>query len=136
MEVTKRFEIALAHRLMQHPGRCKNIHGHNYLIEVTFRGAVNSLDGMVMDFGDIKRKVGAYLDDNLDHSLVLEEADPLTTLLEQAKVGEDLKVVVMECPPTAENMAEMVGQKWCKDGCVRVRIWETSSSYAEWSVDA
>ena len=137
MEITKIFPcVETAHRLKDHPGKCQNIHGHNYRIEVTFAGPIQE-SGMVKDFADIKEIVGGYIGHMLDHALVLQDDDPLLPLLQEIKDENIeglsfLKICIMTTPPTAENMAHMIGVKFITHKCVRVKIWETPTSFAEW----
>lgn len=115
--VTKIFEFEAAHRLHQHHGQCKNLHGHSYKLEVEVRlGDGEKLNGnnMVVDFGHLKGAVQAIVD-LLDHSYLNDV------------LGDDM--------PTAELLLVFVRDqtKWPKDvHPVRLRLWETSSSYAEW----
>jgi 6-pyruvoyltetrahydropterin/6-carboxytetrahydropterin synthase len=62
-EVRKTFTIAGAHFLPEHPGKCREVHGHNWKVTVVCRQKELTPEGMVMDFGDIKRHVM----DKLDH---------------------------------------------------------------------
>ena len=113
MEVTKVFHCETAHRLKDHPGKCRNIHGHTYRIEVTFWGPLKS-SGIVKDFSEIKESAGNFIDKMLDHTLVLQDNDPLLPLLQEIKeknVDElaFLHICIMDTPPTAENFAYMIG---------------------------
>ena len=60
IEITRRLEFDAGHRIPHHDGHCKHVHGHRYVLEVTLMGNVLSHqghgdDGMVLDFGDIKK---------------------------------------------------------------------------------
>lgn len=135
--VTKEFRVEMAHRLMNHPGACKNIHGHSYRIEVTFEGLVDHDTGMVKDFKSIKNTVGKYLDDTFDHVLVLQDSDPVLATLNKSRGPcdadwEPLRVLELDCPPTAENMAIIIGERWAEAGVVEVKVWETATAHATW----
>lgn len=129
-KVTKQMRTETAHRLDGHPGRCKNIHGHSYLWEVSLETPQLSLSGMVEDFSDLKRHMNDIIDP-FDHCLVLEESVEAEAIMD-CLAGS--RMMTMECPPTAENMAGYVQSLLAKryPACnVSVKLWETSSSYAE-----
>lgn len=115
--VTKHFEFESAHCLENHPGKCKHVHGHSYKLEVEVSGEKND-QGMIIDFGDLKSIVNIEIIEELDHKMLNE---------------------VFDFPATAENMVEWIASKL---GAVlreqkavhlkRIRLYETSSSYAEW----
>ena len=119
ISVTKLFEFEAAHYLPKHKGKCKNLHGHTYKLEVEVtagRGNFLGEDGMVMDFSDLKSIVENYINENLDHAY-----------LNQTITGT----------PTAENMLIILstyleGKFRAPLKVVRIRLWETSTSYAEW----
>ncbi len=83
---------------------------------------------MVLDFALVKKKILAWLQDNLDHRLLLMRGDPLIPILEKA--GE--LFVILETPPTAENLARLIHDRAKKEGfpVVRVRVWETPDQSA------
>lgn len=99
--VTKRFRWAMGHRLLRYAGRCANLHGHDYVADVTI--AADSLDdlGMVIDFGRLKGTIGQWLDQNLDHKVLVssEDAETVAFLEETSQAHEEVKF-----NPTAENM--------------------------------
>jgi 6-pyruvoyltetrahydropterin/6-carboxytetrahydropterin synthase len=132
-EVTKQYRAEISHRLMDHPGACRNIHGHSYLFEITLAGVPDAITGMVMDFKDLKSAIEEVVG-KWDHSLILEERDPLRKVI--MAVEPELRVFCSGGPPTAEWMAEMAGRlltfKFHLD-ITRVRVWETTTSYAEWT---
>ncbi len=97
MKVTLKMteEISYAHRLQNHPGKCKTLHGHNALLYLELTGEVDEPTGMVIDFGDIKDVIR-----QLDHQTILEKTDPLVFLISKVH-----PVVQHGGPPTAENLA-------------------------------
>ena len=103
-QVQKTFSTCTAHRLMNHPGACRNLHGHNYNITVHIEADQLNDQGMVMDFGSVKQLIGMYINKMYDHKTVLQDTDELADIL--APVMEMGSIVTMPCPPTAENMAE------------------------------
>jgi 6-pyruvoyltetrahydropterin/6-carboxytetrahydropterin synthase len=70
VRVRRRFRFEAAHDLPNHPGKCKNLHGHSYVLVVTVERAVEPRSGMAIDFGDLKRIVRAEVVDVLDHTYV------------------------------------------------------------------
>lgn len=126
--VTREFEFCFGHRLLDYPGKCRNVHGHNGKACVTL--AADRLDrlGMVVDFVEIKRVIGTWIDETLDHTLLLHKDDPLVRTLQAA--GE--KVLAMDASPTTENMAKLIYDYAASRGLpvVEVTMWETTYSYA------
>jgi 6-pyruvoyltetrahydropterin/6-carboxytetrahydropterin synthase len=133
IEVTKELKFCCAHRLLNYRGACANVHGHNYKVLVTFTSdGLDSL-GMVIDFGVIKKHLQQSLDDEYDHSIVLNKKDPLVNYFKSA----NLKMNVMLSNPTAEAMASriivMARDLFEEENITvtRVRVYETDTSYAE-----
>lgn len=109
ISITRRLEFDSGHRIPNHDGQCKHLHGHRYAIEVTLNGEVahhpgKADDGMVLDFGDIKRLTNQYVVDLWDHAfLVAKEDEGLVAFLATLP---NHKTVVMEHVPTVENLAK------------------------------
>ncbi len=85
---------------------------------------------MLVDFGEIKRKVQRWIDENLDHNMLLCRDDPLLPML----LDRGERVFVMDCNPTAENIARLIYEQAREAGLpiVEVVLWETEhccSSY-------
>jgi 6-pyruvoyltetrahydropterin/6-carboxytetrahydropterin synthase len=108
ISITRRLEFDSGHRIPNHDGQCRHLHGHRYAIEVTLTGEVadhpgKADDGMVLDFGDIKRLTNQYVVDLWDHAfLVAKEDEGLVAFLATLP---NHKTVVMEHVPTVENLA-------------------------------
>lgn len=101
-EITRVFEIDMGHRLMKHEGKCKNVHGHRYRIELSFGADHVDEVGRVIDFGVIKQAFGSYLDEHFDHALMLQKGDPLIPALE----ADRSKCCFVDFSPTVENLAK------------------------------
>jgi 6-pyruvoyltetrahydropterin/6-carboxytetrahydropterin synthase len=129
--VTKRIEFCYGHRLLDYDGICKHPHGHNGLVEVEVRSGTLDKRNMVCDFSDIKRVVKGWIDRDLDHKMLLRKDDPLVKALQQ--LGEP--VYLCESNPTAEHIAKIIYQHAAGEGLpvVRVKLWETPTSYAEYA---
>ena len=84
--------------------------------------------GVTDIFGEVKRVIGRWIDDNLDHRMLLHEDDPV--LPELRRLGEP--VVTLDVNPTAENIARLIYAQGKKHGLtvVEVTLWEAENSYA------
>jgi 6-pyruvoyltetrahydropterin/6-carboxytetrahydropterin synthase len=67
LEVAQEFMFSSAHRLPRYDGPCEDVHGHNYQLTVTVRGAADDYSGMVIDFREIERVVKEKVLSQLDH---------------------------------------------------------------------
>ena len=109
IEITRRLEFDAGHRIPNHEGHCRHIHGHRYVIEVTLLGDVlkhqgYADDGMVLDFGDIKKLTNELIVSKWDHAfLVAKEDQSLVNFLGSIP---DHKTVILEAIPTVENLAQ------------------------------
>ena len=74
--VTREFDFCYGHRLLNYEGKCRHLHGHNGRAVIILEAATLDPRGMLVDFGDIKREVQRWVDDNLDHNLLLCRDDP------------------------------------------------------------
>ncbi len=127
--VVKELDFCYGHRLLDYQGKCAHPHGHNARLEIEFEAQELDARGMVLDFVDIKTEVKGFLDDELDHKMILRKDDALTKVLQE--MGEP--VFIMQENPTAENIARVIFQYAHSRGLplVSLRLWETPSSYAE-----
>jgi len=129
--VTREITFCYGHRLLNYDGKCRHLHGHNGKAVLTLESAELDNLGMVMDFSRIKRVVQTWIDDNLDHRMLLHKDDPVLPFLRQQ--GEP--VFVMDVNPTAENIAKLIHDYAAAQGfpVTEVRLWETESCYATYS---
>jgi 6-pyruvoyltetrahydropterin/6-carboxytetrahydropterin synthase len=129
--VTKRIEFCYGHRLLDYDGVCKHPHGHNAVAEIDVRTDQLDRRNMVADFSDIKRLVKGWIDRELDHKMILRRDDPLVAPLKQ--LGEPM--YLLESNPTVERIAKLIFDQSRELGfeVVAVRVWETPSSFAEYS---
>src|SRR5438874_6277272 len=102
--VTRELSFCYGHRLLDYDGKCRHLHGHNGRAVVSLAAPALDALGMVMDFSHIKRVVSAWIDDNLDHKMILNRRDPILSLLQER--GEP--VFLLEANPTAENIARLI----------------------------
>ena len=68
MHVVRDFTFEAAHHLPDHPGKCRNVHGHSYRLRVVCAAPVDPATGLAIDFGEVKRIVHAHALDTLDHA--------------------------------------------------------------------
>ncbi len=126
--VRKVIHFCYGHRLMEYAGKCRYPHGHNGRVEIEL--AADRLDrlGMVYDFSEITAVMKAWIDDELDHRMLLRRDDPLVEPLR--KLGEP--VYLMDRNPTAEEIARLIFDQASGRGLPvsEVRLWETESSVA------
>lgn len=126
-----------AHFLKDYDGKCKNIHGHRWTVEVTV--AAENVDeegqtrGMIVDFKTLKEDV-SFLTEEMDHSLIIEKRS-LKENTRQALLEEDFRIVELDFRPTAENMAEYFYDKLEEKGyqVVLVKVYETPNNCAGYS---
>ena len=150
--VCKSFEIESGHMLSKHPGRCKYPHGHSRRVDLVISaGALDDKD-MVCDFKALKLAVQDHLD-AYDHALMVNADDPI---LERLSEQQRSRVIVCQGEdPTTEVMARRIyehvsavlsggGTFTDPEGNAfalgegltleRVRVTETSSSWAEYGI--
>ena len=129
--VTETVHFCYGHRLLEYRGKCIHPHGHNGKVEIEL--AADRLDrlGMVVDFSEIGEAMKGWIDDNLDHRMLLRADDPLCEAMRN--MGEPF--FTMEVNPTAEAIARTIYEEAVKRRFpVReVRLWETESSVASYS---
>ena len=75
MLITRRLEFDAGHRIPDHASQCRHLHGHRYALEVTLSGDIIKADGvpvngMVMDFADVKRIANEYVVGPWDHAFL------------------------------------------------------------------
>lgn len=128
--VIKRLEFCYGHRLLDYQGKCAHPHGHNAEVEIEISSPDLDAAGMVIDFGEISERVCRFIEQELDHRMILRQDDPLLAWLKEQ--GEP--VHAMEVNPTAENLARLIWDRARLEGLpVRaVRFWETPRACAEY----
>ena len=104
--VTREISFCYGHRLLDYSGKCRHLHGHNGRAVITLAAAELDPLGMVLDFSRLKRVVGGWIDEALDHKMILHKDDPALPLLRAQ--GEPVFVV-------------------------EVKLWETDNCFAAYS---
>jgi 6-pyruvoyltetrahydropterin/6-carboxytetrahydropterin synthase len=130
-EVIKSITFCYGHRLKDYDGPCRHLHGHNARVEITVATDTLDSNGMACDFRHMKDVVKGWIDTNFDHRMLLQQGDPLATVLKDQ--GEP--IYMMEGAPTAENIAKEIYKQACAAGLSvqTVRLWEGPDSCAVYS---
>lgn len=150
--ICKSFEVESGHMLSKHPGACRYPHGHSRRIEVVVASRELDANQMVCDFSALKWAIKAVAD-RFDHAMAVNSTDPLLSQLQSVRE----RVVVFENQdPTTEVLARHIfdglaeavrsGRQFRDDAgrtlslpphlvVERVRVGETSSSWAEYGQD-
>lgn len=131
--VERQIDFCYGHRLLNYSGKCQHLHGHNGRAVIVLQSEDLDQRGMTLDFGDIKRVVSAWIDENLDHRMILHRDDPAAKTLQE--LGEPL--YLLEANPTAENIAKLIHDVTAGYGfpVVEVRLWETPTCLAAYRPD-
>lgn len=126
--VAKEIYFCYGHRLMNYDGPCRYLHGHNGKVEVELERDQLDERGMVVDFSEIREVIKNWIDQVLDHTMLLRKDDPLLPVLEEK--GERYYATAEN--PTAESIARLIYDYARSKGfpVKRVTLWETESSCA------
>lgn len=145
--ICKILEIESGHLLSKHPDKCRFPHGHSRKVEIILEAAALDENGMVCDFKAVSEAAGDYLA-TFDHALCVNTQDPLFAVLKEA-YGDQV-IAFEDIEPTTEVIAQTFFQEIShrltqhaarsdvkyklrpEVRLVRVRVWETSSSWAEY----
>lgn len=141
IRITKEFTFEMAHALFGYDGKCKNVHGHSYKLDVCVIGEPitdknHPKFGMLIDFGDLKKIVKSEVVDVMDHAIMLNITSPHKTLAKELKdYGHD--IVEVDYQPTSENMvvdfANKIQRKLPNDvKLYSLKLRETATAFAEW----
>ena len=126
--VTREIHFCYGHRLLNYDGKCRYLHGHNGRALITMERDGLDERGMVIDFSDIKRVMQVWIDEQLDHKMILHRDDPILPALRE----RNEPVYLLDVNPTAENIAKLIYDQARRQGfpVVEVSLWETENSYA------
>lgn len=140
IKVTRHEEFEAAHLLPNYDGKCKNLHGHTYKIELTLEGPqMENYYGMVMDFNDLKKMIKEIVP---DHKFMYWKDDEISKEIVETLNKYGLETMVFPHATTAENMvkdfAEMFEDyiqnelKLPEVHVYEINLWETTNSHATW----
>ena len=118
-----------SHRLLHYEGKCRNLHGHRWRVEVWLRGEPDAKTGILVDFNVIREVVERF-----DHQVILNRDDPMVACL-----AEFQPVVTTEGDPSSELLAgeirRLLDQECHLGGngarVTRIRVWESDTCCAE-----
>ncbi len=129
-QVTREIDFCYGHRLLDYEGKCRHLHGHNGRVAIVLEAPDLDRRGMLVDFSEIKERVQRWIDETLDHTMLLCRADPIAPLLLER--GE--RVFLMDVNPTAENIARLIYEHAAQVGLpvVEVCLWETPRCQASY----
>jgi len=143
-ELIVHYEADIGHRVMHHNGKCANLHGHRYVFKVHFKmtRVVPREEGMLLDFG-VAKSIVKNIVDEWDHGLLLNEQDPLLTLMRGVNFPgqKQEKIFAWEGDPTAENIGRDLEQELTLQlklahlpvEVVAVEVAETPTYTATWT---
>lgn len=161
LQCTRKIEFDYGHKVLGHGGKCKHLHGHRGVLELTVEmPQLNDLD-MVIDFADIKKVAQDWVDTFWDHNLLLNDRDPLIGQIDKihnhcddSGDWEPYNAMLDDLfggrepfrfygqNPTAEVMAEVFAATMQEElsqrisphlKVVKVRFYETPNCWAEWT---
>lgn len=146
ISISKEFSWSMAHMLANHNGKCKNIHGHTYVMQVelerteggTIHAPGKTDHGMVMEFSDVKQVISELIVEPLDHAFLywIGSTDSLEHEVAELLKKHERKLVEINYRPTAENLANDFIHKInsrLSDNPVKVIeliLWESPTSFA------
>ncbi|ASF44939.1 6-pyruvoyl trahydropterin synthase family protein [Methylovulum psychrotolerans] len=131
--ITKEVYFCYGHRLMNHAGKCRHLHGHSVKASISIQQEQLNADGMVCDFADIRACVESYVDEYLDHNFLLHKNDPIIPML----TAQNERFMALDEHPTAEVLSKMLYRHIKQAGfnVAQVTLWETASAYASYRED-
>lgn len=120
-ELTVGVDFEAAHRIVDYPGKCDRLHGHNWSVEATVVGKKLDDLGMLVDFKEVKKAL-SKIADQLDHYYLNEMAYFQTV------------------NPTAENIAKYIFEELSKESLFaaeakvkKIKVWESPKSAVTYS---
>jgi 6-pyruvoyltetrahydropterin/6-carboxytetrahydropterin synthase len=141
IRITKQFSFETGHALYGYDGKCKNVHGHSYRLDVTVIGTpisdnTNVKFGMVIDFGDLKKIVKQEIVDVFDHATVFNKNTPHVELAQELE-NRGHNVLLVDYQPTSEMMvidfAKKINKRLPQNIKLHsLKLQETATSFAEW----
>ena len=140
LRLTKQFTFEMAHALPLYPGKCHNIHGHSYKLQVTIEGteepSLGAGSGMVMDFSSLKKIVEEHIVSPFDHALALPLPEGNTAPPADSLGNFSAKIIWLPFQPTSENLLlhfaqQLSGKLPAGTRLHSIKLYETENSCAE-----
>jgi 6-pyruvoyltetrahydropterin/6-carboxytetrahydropterin synthase len=135
IECTRRIEFDAGHRVIGHKHKCKHLHGHRYVLEITARSEKLDDLGMVVDFGHLKSVMKEWIDHNFDHNVILHHDDVELGLFIANYTGQN--IYYLKSNPT-ENIAlhlkvDIIPKLFTKNlfQIIKIKLFETPNAFVE-----
>jgi 6-pyruvoyltetrahydropterin/6-carboxytetrahydropterin synthase len=127
--IYKEVQIDTSHRLLHYEGKCANLHGHRWKVEIWIEGEPDPVTRILIDYSMIKKIVDKY-----DHQIILNQDDPMVP-----RIREFHQVITTPGDPTSELMASVIREDlytFCRNNGIRatvpkIRVWESPTAFAE-----
>ncbi len=139
LTIVRKVHFCAGHRLVQHGGKCENLHGHNYIAEFAVSARQTDAVGRVVDFAELKRLFKGWIDEHWDHGFIVFRDD--TQAIQAIRSVQPHKIYLLPDNPTAENLArhlltdigpQLLAELTSYDlELKRVTVWETPDAWAE-----
>ncbi|MDD2865203.1 MAG: 6-carboxytetrahydropterin synthase [Methylococcales bacterium] len=128
--ITKEVYFCYGHRLMNHGGKCRHLHGHSVKAAISITHSDLNEQSMVCDFSEVKECVETYVNTHLDHNFLLHKDDPIIPAL----IQNNERFLTLEEHPTAEVLSKMIFKHLQVHGfqVSEVALWETASACASY----
>jgi len=129
IRIYKEEHIDTSHRLLHYIGKCANLHGHRWKVEVWIEGEPDPATQILIDYNLIKQVI-----DKFDHQIILNKDDPMVPCIQKYQ-----PVITTQGDPTSELMAAIIRDDIymiCRDLGItvtvpKIRVWESPTAYAE-----
>jgi len=129
VQIFKEVHFDASHRLLHYKGKCANLHGHRWKVEVWVEGEPDNTTSILLDYNKIKEIIGKF-----DHQIILNIDDPMATCIKKFQ-----HIIVTPGDPTSELLAVVIRddlEKYCRSQrisakIIRIRVWESPSCFAE-----
>ena len=127
--IYKEVQIDTSHRLLHYQGKCANLHGHRWKVEIWMEGEPDTTTHILIDYSIIKKIVDKY-----DHQIILNQEDPMVP-----RIREFHEVITTPGDPTSELMAALIRadlHSFCREHGIKatvpkIRVWESPTAFAE-----
>jgi 6-pyruvoyltetrahydropterin/6-carboxytetrahydropterin synthase len=127
--IYKEVQIDTSHRLLHYQGKCANLHGHRWKVEVWMEGEPDPATQILIDYSVIKQAIDKY-----DHQIILNQDDPMVSAIRAFN-----PVITTPGDPTSELMAVIIRDDLlaiCRERGIRatvtkIRVWESPTAFAE-----
>jgi len=143
LTITRQLAFDAGHRIPDHQSRCRNLHGHRYVLEITLQGSVIKTQGapdcgMVMDFSEVKTLAMRHLVEAWDHAFLVYQDDARVRAF--LETMPEHKTVIINRIPTAENLAAIAFERLAgvydahygvNLRLAKVRLYETPHCWAD-----